>query len=341
MNTHGLIFMTALVPTVGHQHLISFAANFVDQVHVIISTRSHEPTTFYQRMSGLDAESNVAFYEHADDAAPQNPAGDDDAAFWNYWLNVVRERVTRKIDYVFASEAYGEQVAKSIDAEFIPVDIARAVQPVKGTAVRNNLFDLHEDIAYDFKQYLNLNVVLFGPESCGKTTMARRLAKYFRGTFVPEWARPYLETVGPQVTEHKMKMIVNGQYASERAADRIDTLIKFKDTDLLTTKGFYLYNGITQPDSLQWMIDAYPNDLYIVMNDDIQFTPDQLRYGVDKRETSKQFWIDLLEEYGRDYRLIQSTDPNHQFEEACEIILNYELNNNELTYNKLINFQRD
>ena len=341
MTTHGLIFMTALIPTVGHQHLISFAANFVDQVHVIISTRSHEPTTFYQRMIGLDAESNVAFYSHHDDEAPQNPVGEDDTNFWNYWANVVRSSIDEKIDYVFASEAYGEQVAKSIDADFIPVDIARAIQPVKGTTVRNNLFDLQEDIAQDFKAHIGLDIVLFGPESCGKTTMARRLAKHFRGTFVPEWARPYLETVGSQVTEHKMKMIVQGQYASERAAERIDTLIKFKDTDLLTTLGYYEYTGITKEASINWMIDEYPNDLYIVMNDDIPFETDQLRYGGDKRETSKQFWVDILDKHKRNYYIVKSTDHDEQFNEICEVILNHKLDIADLTYNQLINFQRD
>lgn len=338
---HGLIFMTALLPTVGHQHLISFAANFVDRVHVIISTRSSEPTSFLQRTKGLDSESNVTFYHHEDDLAPQNPVGQDDNVFWAYWANTVHNLVPHDIDYVFASELYGQQVADSLGAEFIPVDIARDVQPVKGTEVRRNLFEQQENIAAEFKQYLSLNVVLFGAESCGKTTLARRLSKYFYGTFVPEWARPYLETVGANVTEHKMEMITNGQYASERAADDIDTLIKFKDTDLLTTLGFYRYNGITQPSQLQWMIDDYPNDLYIVMNENIKFTPDQLRYGVDKRETRTQFWIDLLEEHQRNYYVIKSTDPNHQFEEACEAILNYKLTISGLTYNKISTFERE
>lgn len=338
---HGLIFMTALLPTVGHQHLISFAANFVDCVHVIISTRSSEPTTFLQRTKGLDSESNVTLYHHDDDVAPQNPAGDNDVEFWKYWSDTVETLVPHDIDYVFASELYGQQVASSLGAEFIPVDVARAIQPVKGTEVRNNLFEQQENIAADFKQYLSLNVVLFGAESCGKTTLARRLSKYFYGTFVPEWARPYLETVGANVTEHKMEMITNGQYASERAAEHIDTLIKFKDTDLLTTLGFYRYNGITQPSQLQWMIDDYPNDLYIVMNENIKFTPDQLRYGVDKRETRTQFWIDLLEEHQRNYYVVKSTDPNHQFEEACEAILNYKLTISGLTYNKISTFERD
>lgn len=341
MTTHGLIFMTALLPTVGHEHIISFAANFVDRVHVIISTRAHEPTYFWQRRVALTNESNVLFYNHADDTAPQNPVGDDDVEFWDYWAKVVRDLVPNNIDYVFASELYGEHVARSINAEFIPVDCAREVQPVKGTQIRQNLFEQQDAIAQGFKQYLKLNVVLFGPESCGKTTMAQRLAKHYCGTYVPEWARPYLETVGANITEHKMKLIVNGQYASERAADAIDTLITVKDTDLLSTLGFYRLYGITQPGELHWMIDEYPNDVYLVMNDNIPFEPDQLRYGVTKRETSVSYWTDILDEYDRSYHIIKSTNPDAQFSEACNFINNFRLDNNLLSYNNLSTFKRD
>lgn len=340
--THGLIFMTALLPTVGHEHIIDFAANFVDHVHVVISTRSTEPTTFYQRRAAFleSMPSNVEYYWHDDDHAPQNPNGDNDVEFWQYWSDVVAKLVKFDIDYVFASELYGQAVADSLKADFIPVDIAREVQAVKGTEVRQHLFTLQDNIAGGFKQFLELNVVLFGQESCGKTTMARRLAKHFNGIFVPEWARPYLETVGATVTEHKMRMITNGQHASERAANAIDTLIKFKDTDLLSTLGFYRLYGISQPPQLQWMIDDYPNDLYIVMNDGIPFEPDQLRYGVTKRETDRQYWIDILEEQDREYYVVQNTDPQLQFEEIVDYILNYKLASG-ITYNHLINFKRD
>lgn len=340
MTTHGLVLGTMLVPTIGHEHLISFAANFVDHAHVIISTRSGEPTRFIDRVEGLYGAPNVYFYEHADDAAPQNPTGENDAKFWAYWKRVVDTLVLERIDYVFASEPYGAQVAESLGADFIPVDIAREVVPVKGTTVRKDLFKQQDAIATGFKDLLRLNVVLFGAESCGKTTMARRLSKHFHGTYVPEWARPYLETVGPQVTEYKLAMIVNGQYASERAAEQLDTIITFKDSDLRTTKGFYEYNGITKPEQLQWMLDDYPNDLYIVMNTSIPFTPDQLRYGVTKRETDTEFWIKQLEEDTCEYYVVQATDPDEQFEEVCEVILNHKLTNSGLNYTSLMTFER-
>jgi hypothetical protein len=77
------------------------------------------------------------------------------------------------------------------------------------------------------------------------------------------------------------------------------------------------------------------------MNTSIPFTPDQLRYGVTKRETDTAFWIELLERHHRDYYVIQATDHNAQFEEACEAILNHRLTNSGITYNSISNYQRD
>ena len=44
------------------------------------------------------------------------------------------------------------------------------------------------------QQPINLvKVVLFGPESTGKTTLSKKLAKYYNTSWVPEYAREFLQ----------------------------------------------------------------------------------------------------------------------------------------------------
>ena len=44
------------------------------------------------------------------------------------------------------------------------------------------------------KQIQNcIKVVLFGPESTGKTTLAKQIARYYNSVWVPEYAREYLQ----------------------------------------------------------------------------------------------------------------------------------------------------
>ena len=38
-----------------------------------------------------------------------------------------------------------------------------------------------------------LRIVLFGPESTGKTTLAKQLAAHFNTEWVPEYMREYIE----------------------------------------------------------------------------------------------------------------------------------------------------
>ena len=38
-----------------------------------------------------------------------------------------------------------------------------------------------------------IRVVLFGPESTGKTTMSKALARHYNSVWVPEYAREYLQ----------------------------------------------------------------------------------------------------------------------------------------------------
>ena len=38
-----------------------------------------------------------------------------------------------------------------------------------------------------------IKIALFGPESTGKTTLAKQLAEYYKTEWVPEFARDYLQ----------------------------------------------------------------------------------------------------------------------------------------------------
>ena len=46
-----------------------------------------------------------------------------------------------------------------------------------------------------------LRIVLYGPESTGKTTLAKALAEHYQTTWVPEFARTYLQEKWDQKKE--------------------------------------------------------------------------------------------------------------------------------------------
>jgi len=315
---NSIVLMTALVPTVGHKYLIDFAKNLLgwnDKVYVLLGTMDREPVAGELRFNALVEEyqhdrSVVLHRLHGD--LPQQPSEHSD--FWNVWRDVVRTFVeVEPDDYIVASELYGMDMARVLGCKFMPCNRYRETISISGTEVRNNLIGNFKYILPSFQQYIRRTVTVFGAESCGKTTMTRWLAENLGGHFVPEWAREYLETVGAEITDEKMRTIVHGQYALQHTAQlslKNKPLI-FQDTDLLSTVGYYrIWGGGTDRDLdyVEHRARHAKSDFYIVMNDHIPFEADPLRYGGTVRESKTQFWVDLLEEFGCKYHVVESTE---------------------------------
>lgn len=71
---------------------------------------------------------------HVTDENPQEPHEHRD--FWKIWRGTVERAVGEPIDFVFASETYGEKLAEVLEANFVAVDLALELVPVSGTAIR-------------------------------------------------------------------------------------------------------------------------------------------------------------------------------------------------------------
>lgn len=322
----GIIFMTALLPTIGHQYLIDFSNNFMKEIGgklvVIVSTRSKEPVDGLFRISAFKEHyinEPIQFFEHIDDDAPQNPKDDDDVEFWNYWKSVAEFAAKKEITHVFASETYGNKVAEILGAIFIPCDIKRlVVRNVKSSDVRQDIEYYFSDIFPEMQKHFKQTVTFFGAESTGKSTATMAFHEMYPSSsyYAPEWARGYLETVGPELNRRKMMDIVNGQYSMQKTiGNMLNKPYVFQDTDLLSTIGYYMILGMKIPKKLIEAFKETKSDLYIVMNSGIPFERDILRYGGDERESTDQFWIDLLEKFDCNYYVVKSLKMEDQFEE--------------------------
>lgn len=301
--TRALVLMTALVPTTGHADLIRFASELgVEKVHVLISERSFEPIFGSDRITAFEQHfadrENIEFILHSDDDAPQNPSEHEE--FWAWWRDCIYahfpELRTEEV-LVVASEKYGQDVADSLDnGSFIPYDPQREINTARGEVVRRSLWNRWNTILPEFRSRLMLTATMFGQDSVGKTTLTREVARALEIRGIPEWARPYLETVGAELSEEKMSNIARGQRALQASMHKKAlTPALVQDTDLFTTVGYYAINSeFTAPDNLIVNAHLLASDVYYLLPDTIPFCEDDLRYGGNVRESDKQFWIDLL-----------------------------------------------
>ncbi len=79
-------------------------------------------------------------------------------------------------------------------------------------------------------------IIFTGPESTGKTTICRAMAEYFNCSWVPEYAREYLEQLNRPYTENDLFVIAKGQW--EREEQQLDHhgSFLFCDTSMLVLK---------------------------------------------------------------------------------------------------------
>lgn len=310
---HAVVLMTALLPTTGHSDLIEFAGSLPEtQVCVLVNGRSFEPQALEHRVADLRAHfaswPQVEVRGSMNDEAPQAPhlmpQGED---FWGWW----REEIHRHFpevggwSYVVASEPYGQQVAESLGASFMPYDLQRTLNPAKSTAARLDPWGQWEQLLPETRRRFLYRAVLFGQESVGKTTLSRSVAEALGVAWGVEWARPFLETVGPEVTPEAMAAITAGQgaYQEKIYRDARHPAV-IMDTDLFSTVGYYRICLGEEAPACEAAALASPGTHYFLLPDSIPFEADPLRYGGDHRESERQEWIDLLERFGRPYSLV-------------------------------------
>ncbi len=175
------------------------------------------------------------------------------------------------------------------------------------------------------QENINLvKIVLFGPESTGKTTLAIQLAKHYNTVWVQEYARPYLQKVWNQerrTCEPKDIMpIAYGQMALEnRLAKRADKVL-ICDTDLLETKVYSeeYYGGYVNP-LLEKAATESSYDLYFLTYIDTPWEADDLRDRPEQREEMFTAFKIALEKNNKPYILLKGNKEN-RFKIATEAI---------------------
>jgi len=138
------------------------------------------------------------------------------------------------------------------------------------------------------------SLAIIGPESTGKSTLARYLANRYKGTCVPEYAREYIERKGTRdVTFDDLCSIARHQIEQLKSLPEGQSDIYIFDTDLITTKVWFDYAFHTVPDWLEEAIRAYPMDVYMLTRPDIPWVPDPARYNGS--DTMRQELFDRYE----------------------------------------------
>ena len=118
-----------------------------------------------------------------------------------------------------------------------------------------------------------VKIALFGPESTGKTTLAKQLAAHYDTAWTPEFARDYLQ----QKWDREQKIcevndllpLAYGQVQLENENVAVANKFLFCDTNLLVTKVFSeVYYNYCDP-LLQKAAQEHEYDLFFLTDIDV------------------------------------------------------------------------
>lgn len=155
-----------------------------------------------------------------------------------------------------------------------------------------------------------IKVVLFGPESTGKTTLSEQLARQYNTVWVPEYAREYLQNKWNnerKTCEPKdLLPIAEGQIKLENELTKKATDVLICDTDLLETKVYSeaYYIGHCDPVLEKYALkNTY--DLYFLTYIDTPWEADDLRDKPNEREQMFEYFQNTLEKYNRNFVILK------------------------------------
>ena len=168
-----------------------------------------------------------------------------------------------------------------------------------------------------------LKIALFGPESTGKTTLAKQLAEYYQTDWVPEFARDYLQEKWDKhqaiCDVNDMLPIAYGQTQLENEKMATANQYLFCDTNLMVTKVFSeVYYNYCDP-LLDQAAREHEYDLFFLTDIDVPWEKDDLRDKPEGRETVFSVFKQSLIDNNKPFITI-SGDASLRLKKAVSII---------------------
>lgn len=149
-------------------------------------------------------------------------------------------------------------------------------------------------------------ILILGPESTGKSTLAEALASHFSEPWVPEVAREYLEQLGRPYDYADLALIGKAQMALEDCLAAEASRYLFCDTDLRVIQVWSQHRfGKIDP----WVgeeLERRTYDLILLCAADLPWQADPLREHPDLEQREQFFaqYLEISQQSGFPFRII-------------------------------------
>jgi HTH-type transcriptional repressor of NAD biosynthesis genes len=277
----GLVIGKFMPAHEGHIALIRFAALNCDQVIVSMSYKIDDPIPGDLRFEWLKEifknDSAIVVEQLKDDFDDESLELNQRTKRWAHFIS----KCYPPIDIVFSSESYGTPFARHLNAEHLSFDETRSRFPVSASLIRKNPFQYWDYIPASVRPYFVKKVCFYGPESTGKSTMAKKMAAHFDTEFVPEVAREFVTS--NVFTVEDIALIAQEHYNRIVEKTRTANKLLLCDTDAITTAIYSKHYLNTVPQVVYDLEKKVSFDLYFLFDIDVEWVADELRDLGDRR----------------------------------------------------------
>jgi NadR type nicotinamide-nucleotide adenylyltransferase len=146
-----------------------------------------------------------------------------------------------------------------------------------------------------------IKIVVIGPESTGKTTLAKQLADHYQTTWVKEYAREFIENLDRDYTENDLLAIAKGQIRAEEALLAKARTVLVCDTDLIVVQ---IWSEVKYGRCDAWILEQIrvrDYDLYLLCGTDIPWEFDVQREHPTFRNELYAVYLETLKKYPKNY----------------------------------------
>ncbi|MEE1083306.1 MAG: AAA family ATPase [Paludibacteraceae bacterium] len=286
----------------GHMFLIDTALSHVEQLYIVVDNIMDDVIAVNKRIQWVKKEYPETIVLTQSHPLPQDPS--ETPEFWNIWRETLCALLPERIDVVFASETYGERLAKELNAEFFMVDYERQQVPISATSIRADIVRNWEYLSDSAKADLMTTICIFGPESTGKSTLTKQLATYFGSPYVDEYAETVIRSKNGDISFEDMEIIVRGHHENIQNAMAVLPPILFIDTDAITSKIWSNELFGKESPVIEDYIARQNFSHYLLLDVDLPWQDDIHRYRPDNR---RDFFIRCKQELdsrGKSYSVV-------------------------------------